>query len=95
VMFVGEENLSVSAWPYTQKRLTEAEHINELYPRDENLTVNIDKKQMGIGGSGCGSLPHENYMIDPGKLTYKFLIRYYKTEKGPIHKFARNIQKWD
>lgn len=41
--------INFSVWPYTMEDLEMAKHIHEL-PRRENLTVNIDYKQEGVGG---------------------------------------------
>lgn len=89
ILFVGEQLLSMSVWPYSQERLETAKHINELMPRASSLTVNVDKKQMGIGGMGCGSLPKDEFIIEPGKYEYSYYIRYYKPEMGDITKLAR------
>ena len=41
--------LSVSAWPFSMEDLEKAKHINET-PRRDFITVNLDYKQMGVGG---------------------------------------------
>ena len=46
---IGGTNLSISAWPYTMEDLENATHNHEL-PRRENITLNIDYKQQGVGG---------------------------------------------
>ncbi|MCU0278057.1 MAG: DUF4981 domain-containing protein [Candidatus Nanopelagicales bacterium] len=43
------ELLGFTAWPYTQEALDAAEHIHELKHTDE-VTVNIDRQQRGVGG---------------------------------------------
>lgn len=81
--------LSASAWPYTQERLEEARHVNELYPHDEVITLNLDYKQMGIGGGGCGMLPPEDYRIPPGKHAYSFTLQPYDPGRGPLPQLGR------
>ncbi len=49
LMAVGEPTLSVSAWPYSLQDLEQATHIDGLPTRDY-ITVNLDDKQMGVGG---------------------------------------------
>ena len=46
---VGKSPLSVSAWPYSLQDLEQAKHIDDLPVRDY-ITVNLDEKQMGVGG---------------------------------------------
>ncbi|MHA1866156.1 MAG: beta-galactosidase domain 4-containing protein, partial [Candidatus Heimdallarchaeaceae archaeon] len=68
-----------SAWPYTQEELEEAEHVHEL-PRREELTINIDYKQRGVGGD-FPAVPsvHEEYKLKPNKLyRYSFSLKSYK-----------------
>jgi beta-galactosidase len=48
-MVVGRSPLSVSAWPYSLQDLEQAKHIDDLPVRDF-ITVNLDDKQMGVGG---------------------------------------------
>ncbi|MFN8125358.1 MAG: glycoside hydrolase family 2 TIM barrel-domain containing protein [Candidatus Nanopelagicales bacterium] len=45
--------LGFAAWPYTQEALDAAEHIHELGHTRE-VTVNIDRKQRGVGGDSPG-----------------------------------------
>ncbi|MCK5000398.1 MAG: DUF4981 domain-containing protein, partial [Anaerohalosphaera sp.] len=49
LMAIGQPGLYVSAWPFTMNDLESAEHINELVRRDIT-TLNLDYKQMGLGG---------------------------------------------
>jgi beta-galactosidase len=88
-VFIGNPTLSVSAWPYSQSRLTQAKHTSDLLIYDEFLTLNIDFKQMGVGGWHCGSLPRNEYMLQPGKYEYSFLIRPYSPQNGTLKKYAR------
>ena len=63
--------LSMSARPYTQTDLANANRIHEL-PHRDNLTLCIDYKQRGVGGdvpSGCD--PHDPYRLF-AKKTYEF-----------------------
>ncbi|WP_445733085.1 glycoside hydrolase family 2 TIM barrel-domain containing protein [Mariniflexile sp.] len=72
--------LSVSAWLYDQDVLENASHENELTP-SENLVVNLDYKQMGVGGDNSWGLPVlDAYQIHPGNYSYGFTLE-------PINKF--------
>ena len=60
--------LSVSAWPYTMEEIDRAQHTHELNYGD--ITVNIDHKQMGVGGDNAWSLgarPHPEFRL-PAKI---------------------------
>lgn len=61
--------LMISAWPYTQSDLAQARHACEV-PRRELLTLNLDHRQMGVGGDNSWGLPvHDEYTI-PAEGTY-------------------------
>ncbi|WP_105617234.1 glycoside hydrolase family 2 TIM barrel-domain containing protein [Vallitalea okinawensis] len=68
--------LNASAWPYTMEDLEEASHIHELKERDY-ITVNIDHKQRGVGGSIPAMLKLlEEYKLPRGeKYSYSFTIQ--------------------
>jgi len=58
-----EAPLSVSAWPYALADLLAADHDYELPTRDF-ITVNLDHRQMGVGGDNSWGLPvNEPYRI--------------------------------
>lgn len=60
---VGRPLINASAWPYTMNDLEKARHINKLPSRD-NITVNIDYGQTGVGGDNSwGARPHEEYTL--------------------------------
>jgi beta-galactosidase len=76
-MVSGEQPLSVSAWPYTQEATAAARHIHEL-PQPGAITVNIDLRQMGVGGDDSWSAngqPHPEFMIPAVQQRYAFLLQ--------------------
>lgn len=88
-MVIGQPLIDVSAWPYTMEDLEKAGHINEL-PRRENITVNVDYKQMGVGGDNSwGARTHPEYTLPARAYSYKFLICPYDSSMGPFSKAAR------
>nr|MDO8110173.1 hypothetical protein [Candidatus Sigynarchaeota archaeon] len=90
VIFAGSQLLEVSAWPYTMDRLARARHINELRPFDENITVNVDLKQMGIGSeTGCGCLAPARFQVPAGAYSYGFYMHPYRKVIGELAKVAR------
>ena len=61
--------MSISAWPYSMDDLIAAQHDFELPVRDF-ITVNVDHRQMGVGGDNSWGLPvNEPYRI---KLSQEF-----------------------
>ncbi len=74
-LVLAEPSLSVSVWPYTQEALENARHTYELLPSD-NLTVNLDMAQTGVGGDDSwGARTHKQYTLWPKPYVYRFLLR--------------------
>ncbi|WP_147676712.1 glycoside hydrolase family 2 TIM barrel-domain containing protein [Algibacter pacificus] len=73
----GLQPLSVSAWPYSMIDLATTKHIIEL-PKRNFITLNIDYKQMGLGGDDTWtkrSKPHKQYRLNNKSYSYSFEIR--------------------
>ncbi|MEM7548574.1 MAG: glycoside hydrolase family 2 TIM barrel-domain containing protein [Bacteroidota bacterium] len=69
--------LSVSAWPFAQAAIEKANRIEEL-AYGENITLNIDHIQMGVGGDNTWNLdarPHEPFRVPAKNYQYSFLIK--------------------
>ena len=65
-----------NVWPYPQTMLEGKKHQWGLQEADE-LTVNIDAVQMGVGGDNSwGARPHDPYM--PGAGTYRLVFTIKK-----------------
>ena len=89
LLAVGMPLLSVSAWPYTMEDLEKARHINEL-PQRDTITVNLDYKQMGVGGDdGWGKRPHPEYRLPAKPYSYSFRLQPYTPAMGKMKDVAR------
>jgi beta-galactosidase len=70
----GDGLLMTSAWPYTMSDLEAANHTYELGRRNI-VTVNIDYKQMGVGGDNSwGAEIHPEYMLPAQYYSFGFTI---------------------
>ena len=88
LLAVGMPLLSVSAWPYTMQDLENARHIHEL-PRRDTITVNLDYKQMGVGGDNSwGARTHPEYTLPAGSYSYRFRLGPYAPSMGDISSIA-------
>jgi len=66
--------LSVSAWPYEMGELSRVKHPYQMQ-RSPNLFVNLDDKQMGVGGDDSwGALPHPEYRLPARPDHYRFRL---------------------
>ena len=89
LLAVGMPLLSVSAWPFSMADLEKATHIHEL-PRRDFITVNLDYKQMGVGGDDSwGARPHPEYTLPAKPYAYRFRLRPYSPDMGPPETVAR------
>ena len=74
--------LSVSAWPYSMEDLEKAMHIHEL-PRRDFITLNLDYRQMGVGGDDSwGARPHPEYTLPAKPYSYRFRLKPYTKDMG-------------
>ena len=89
LLAVGMPLLSISAWPFSMKDLEQAKHIHEL-PRRDFITVNLDDKQMGVGGDDSwGARTHPEYMLPAKPYTYRFRLKPYSPDMGEPSTLAR------
>jgi beta-galactosidase len=71
---VGAPLLSFSAWPYKMEELERVKHPFEIR-RSEDITVNVDYRQMGVGGDDSwGKRTHPEYMLPAGQV-YRYEVR--------------------
>ena len=89
---IGGTLLNVSAWPYTMEDLENATHNHEL-PRRENITLNIDYNQQGVGGDipGLAMLHKEFKLKKKIPYSYCFRIRPYSKEMGDLNSVSSKI----
>jgi beta-galactosidase len=91
LLAVGMPLLSVSAWPYTMDDLEKAKHTHEL-PRSGNVTLNLDYKQMGVGGDDSwGARTHPEYLLGAKPYQYSFRLRAWSAEMGDPGEIARTL----
>jgi beta-galactosidase len=77
LLAVGDPVLSAGAWPYTMDDLENASdgHPHDL-PLRETTTVNLDYRQMGVGGiNSWGQWPLREYQLAPAEYRYRFRLR--------------------
>jgi beta-galactosidase len=89
LLAVGAPTIDVSAWPFTMQDLEKARHINEL-PHRDSITVNIDYKQMGVGGDNSwGARTHPEYTLPAKPYHYSFRLMPYAPSLGDMDRAAR------
>ncbi len=93
LLAVGDPTLSVSAWPYSLEDLEKAKHIDEL-PHRNYITVNLDYKQMGVGGVNTWTpraRPLPQFRLPSShSYNYEFYLMPYSPKMGSMDEAARN-----
>ncbi|MDK2883870.1 beta-galactosidase LacZ [Pseudothermotoga sp.] len=85
--------INFSVWPFSMESLEKARHTNELIEQDL-ITVNVDYKQMGVGGDDSwGALPHPEYILIPGIYHYEF--RLLATNNTDSSEFYRRLPTFE
>ena len=83
LLAVGNQPLEVSASHFTADDLHQANHTSELDRRDE-VILNLDTKQLGLGGASCGPGVLPQYLVKPGKYEFTVRLRPFAAEdKNP------------
>lgn len=87
LLAIGIPLLSVSAHHFTHDDLEKANHTYELKRRDD-IYINLDYKQMGIGGDDSwGAWPHPEYTLTSKRYSYKFRLRpFSRKETSPMER---------
>ncbi|MHB1294475.1 MAG: beta-galactosidase, LacZ type [Anaerolineae bacterium] len=83
LMAVGLPLLNVSAHHYTTEDLTQARHPYELTRRDE-ITLNLDDRQSGLGGASCGPGTLPQYRIAPEEARWSIRLRGLRPGEAPL-----------
>ena len=82
LLAAGIPTLSVSAQHYTMQDIERAEHPHELTRREE-IYLNLDYQQMGLGGDNSwGARPHPPYRLPCTEYSYSFRLRPFTPSDG-------------
>ena len=72
LLTIGTPTLNFSARRFTTDDLENARHTCDLIPRDE-ITLNLDYRQRGLGTASCGPGPLPQYELPPEE--FRFAVR--------------------
>ncbi|MFT4681559.1 MAG: beta-galactosidase, partial [Flavobacteriales bacterium] len=91
----GDPIMHFSAFHFDYRKLhhkekTEPNKHGSLVEEDDLIHLNIDLKQMGVGGDNSwGAKPHDEYLLTDLEYTFNFRIRPYTIGKERPDKLAR------
>ncbi len=83
LLAVGMPLMEVSAHHYTTEDLTRARHTYELVRREE-ITLNLDYAQSGLGSASCGPGRLEKYQLKPEEARYRVRLRPLSAAESPM-----------
>ena len=92
LLVVGDPELDVSAHHFTAQDLTEAEHTFELARRDE-ITLNLDYAQGGLGNGSCGPGVMDDYLLEPQEVTWRLRLRAISAQDKVVDLAKQRIER--
>jgi len=86
LLITGIPSFDFSIWPWEMESLEETRHGKKRHPfeleRSDSLTLNIDYKQMGVGGdTSWGARTHRQYRLEEEHYSYSFILSPYGGNK--------------
>jgi hypothetical protein len=90
LLAVGLPLLEVSAHHFTTEDLTNARHTFELKRRDD-ITLNLDYKQSGLGSASCGPETLPKYQIQPEPVSYRVRLRAISSDMQSAMELSKQV----
>jgi hypothetical protein len=88
LLAVGTPSLEVSVSHYTADALYEATHTCDLV-RCDDVVMNLDLRQCGLGGASCGPGTLPQYLVEPGTYAFRVRLRPFADGEGDVGRLAR------
>ncbi|MEM2465492.1 MAG: beta-galactosidase subunit alpha, partial [Candidatus Bathyarchaeia archaeon] len=83
LLAVGMPIMEVSAHHYTTEDFERAKHTYEL-KRREDITLNLDYMQSGLGGGSCGPDTLPQYLVKPESVRFAVRLRAISPRDSPM-----------
>ena len=90
LMAIGMPTLQVTALHFYADDLAAVKHTYELKPRDE-IILNLDWKQTGLGGNSCGPGTLPQYRIFPEPVNFSICLRPLAPGAGELSELGKQI----
>ena len=82
--------MEASAHHFTAADLTATTHINEV-PRRDEITLNLDYRQCGLGGQSCGPATMQKYRVEPVRTIHSVILRPLAAGQDPTELARRRV----
>jgi len=83
-------SLEVSAHHFTTEDLTQAMHTYELGRREE-IILNLDYRQSGLGNGSCGPGVLLQYLLQPCEVAFKIRLRPFSLQESTPAKLSKQV----
>ena len=83
LLAVGAPTLNCSAHHYSTENLSAARHTYDLVRQDE-ITVNLDYRQAGLGSASCGPGTRPEYLLLPEPVQFRIRLRPFSSDETPM-----------
>jgi beta-galactosidase/beta-glucuronidase len=80
---IAQPLLNVSAHYFTPEDFTAAAHTYELKAR-EDITLNLDYEQDGLGSNSCGPVPLDKYKLQAGEYEFSLRLKPFSRDAGSL-----------
>jgi len=90
LLAVGMPRLNVSAHHFTTQDLAEARHTYELKRRDD-VTLNLDYAQSGLGNGSCGPGVLPQYLLEPREYRYSLRLRALSGRESSLAELSKLV----
>jgi hypothetical protein len=90
LLVVGMPTLNVSAHRFTAEDLTRARHTYEM-ERREDVTLNLDYAQTGLGSASCGPGTLSQYQLLPQEVRYSLRLRPFSAKDAPPMVLSKQV----
>ena len=93
LLAVGMPLLNVSAHHFTTEDFAQATHTYDL-KRREDITLNLDYKQSGLGNASCGPGVLPQYLLEPQEISYSVRLRpFLESVSSPMELSKQVIEE--
>jgi beta-galactosidase/beta-glucuronidase len=88
LLAVGQPLMEASATHYTAADLYQAYHTHEL-TRQDDIILNLDVKQCGLGGASCGPGTLPQYLISADRFSFSVRLRPFRVGQDDPARLSR------
>lgn len=90
LLAAGVPAINFSAHHYTPFDFEQARHTFELIPR-EDIILNLDYKQNGIGSASCGHHPWKQYLLHPEEFKFSVILKAFSKDALSVAECAKRL----